>query len=68
MKPEYAIKYEIEGRLTTFGENVDRVVVIDEEKARYQGYPIKGTKTLKRKFENLLIITRPRERLKIVYR
>jgi hypothetical protein len=67
MKPETAIIREHVGKYTTFGENVDRVVVVDSNKAKFQGYPVGESRVLRRKLENYLIITRPKERLKVVY-
>lgn len=66
MKPEFAIEMEQDSEFTTFGPGF-RILRIKESKARYQGHPIAGSKVLKRKFENLLILMRSKERLKIVY-
>lgn len=66
MKPEYAIEMEQDSAGTTLGPGL-RILHIREDKARYQGYPIKGSKVLRRKFENLLIITRAKERLYFNY-
>ena len=61
MKPNFAIIHEkIRGGFTW--------VLIDQKKATLKGFKLKETgNTGRRKFENLLIITRPRERLKIFY-
>ena len=61
MKPDFAIIREIvkDGYTT---------LVIDSKKATIKGFKLQDTgNTGKRKFENLLIITRPKERLKIIY-
>ena len=61
MKPDFAIAREVD-------RDGFRVLFIDTTKAKYQGI---GWRTLgdfgKRKFENLLILMRPRNRLKIIY-
>ena len=61
MKPHFAIIDEkVKDGFTT--------VVIDTSKATYQGMKWKTLGDFgKRKFQNLLIITRPKERLKIIY-
>ena len=61
MKPDFAIIREIvEGGFTT--------LVIDAKQATIRGSELLTTgKIGKRKFENLLIITRPKERLKFRY-
>lgn len=66
MKPEFAIEMEQDSAYTTFGPGF-RILRINERKARYRGLPILGSKVLRRKFENILIISRPKERLKIIY-
>ena len=43
-------------------------LLIDQTKATIRGFTLQGTgNTGRRKFENLLIITRPKERLKFTY-
>lgn len=61
MKPNFAIIREtVKDGFTT--------LIIDSNKATFRGFKLLTTgNTGKRKFENLLIITRPRERLKIIY-
>ena len=62
MRPEFAIISERkEGGFTK--------LLIDANKATVRGWKLLETgKRGKRKFENLLIITRPKERLKIYYK
>ena len=61
MKPDFAIIRErVEGGFTT--------LLIDEGKATIRGSKLLTTGSIgRRKFENLLIITRPKERLKFRY-
>ena len=55
-----SIRERVEDGFTTF--------VIDTTKATLRDFTLLDTSnTGKRKFENLLIITRPRERLKFIY-
>ena len=62
MKPNFAIIGErIEGGFTS--------LFIDLDKATVRGRKLQeGGKERKRKFENLLIIKRPKERLKFTYK
>ena len=61
MKPHFAIIAERVGDGFTH-------LLIDQTKATIKGFKLKETgNTGRRKFENLLIITRPRERLKFTY-
>ena len=61
MRPDFAIIREIvEGGFTT--------LFIDVNKATIRGSKLSTTGMIgRRKFENLLIITRPKERLKVRY-
>ena len=61
MRPDFAIiKEKVEDGFTT--------LIIDANKATIRGRKLLTTGNAgKRKFENLLIITRPKERLKVVY-
>ena len=61
MKPDFAIiREKVEGGFTT--------LIIDANKATIRGSKLLTTGSIgKRKFENLLIITRPKERLKVLY-
>ena len=61
MQPDFAIIKETPGK--------DFIVVaIDTNKATYQGRPWRTLGDFgKRKFENLLVLSRPKERLKIQY-
>ena len=61
MKPDFAIISE------TIRDGFTHLL-IDQTKATLRGFKLKSTgNTGRRKFENLLIITRPRERLKFTY-
>ena len=61
MKPDFAIVSERVADGFTY-------LLIDQTKATLRGFNLKETgNTGRRKFENLLIITRPRERLKFTY-
>ena len=61
MKPNFAIIAEQVRDGFTY-------LLIDQTKATLKGFKLKETgNTGKRKFENLLIITRPKERLKFTY-
>lgn len=61
MSPEFGIVNERDS-----GEF--RVLSIDTEVAKYQGHPWKTLSEFqRRKFENLLIINRPKQRLKFIY-
>ena len=62
MKPETAIiaEQKVGGHTILF---------IDPQKAKYQNSPVRGMGNYgKRKLENWLVMTRPRERLKFVYK
>ena len=61
MRPNFAIiREKVEGGFTT--------LFIDAKQATIRGSELLTTGQIgKRKFENLLIITRPKERLKVVY-
>ena len=62
MPPEFGIVHE---RKTDDGFTV---LSIDTQKAKYHGMAWQSMGDFgKRKFENLLVISRPRERLKLVY-
>ena len=61
MKPNFAIISERIRDGFTY-------LLIDQKKATLKGFKLQVTgNTGRRKFENLLIITRPKERLKMIY-
>ena len=61
MKPNFAIISERVRDGFTY-------LLIDQTKATLKGFKLKSTgNTGRRKFENLLIMTRPKERLKFTY-
>ena len=61
MKPNFAIiREKVEDGFT--------ILIVDESKATIRGSKLATTGSIgRRKFENLLIITRPKERLKFRY-
>lgn len=61
MPPNYAIT--IEREIDGF-----KVVEVDTGKATFQGRPWVSLGDFgKRKFENMLVLTRPKERIKVIY-
>jgi hypothetical protein len=61
MKPDFAIIDE--HRIRDF-----TVLTIDTAKATYQGHPWRSMGDWgKRKLENFLVLSRPKERLKLIY-
>ena len=60
MKPEFAIEQE-------YINDGFTVLSINTSEAKYQGHSWKGLSEVgKRKFQNLLIMARPKERLKFI--
>lgn len=61
MYPDYAITKEIQ-------EEDRLVVIVDTNKATFQGFPWATLGDFgKRKFENMLVLSRPTERIKVQY-
>lgn len=70
MKPEFAIEREVIPSLISYKEDLsryDKVVIVDTNRAKYQGHAINGSRVLQRKLSNLLRLTR-KDKVKVLFK